>query len=489
MAMETSMHDPISPLTQTPLGKLGSGVDGLDAVLEGGYPEGRSTMVKGGPGAGKTMLALQFLVHHASEGRAGIFVTFEESVEAVRVNAATLGWDLRALEARGLLFLYRARLDPAALTSGDFSLLGLMATLDGKARSMGAKLLVIDAIDILMRRFDNPARARDQLHLLTDWLDTNATTTLLSVKLSDDADTSTLPARLDYLVDCVVQLDHRVSDQISTRRLRVLKYRGSGFGSNEFPYVIGGGGISLVPIASPRLTHKPLGAPLSSGNEVLDTALSGGFRKSACVLVAGPSGSGKTTVACTFVAAACRRGERVLFVSFEESPAALASAVQSVGIDLQPAIAAGLLRLACSLPESTGADEHLFEHLQIIQSFRPDDVVIDAISACSRMGSGKAAFDYCMRLVNACKDRGITCLLVNQMRGSDLDEDLSGLGLTSLVDTVIQLRFEPIEDELQRSLLIRKARGCRHSPRLHEMRITDDGIVLTARSSSPTSVP
>lgn len=487
--MDTLKQTPISTLAHAPLGKLGSGVDGLDAVLEGGYPAGRTTMVKGGPGAGKTLLALQFLVHNAIHGTPGIFVTFEESIDAVRMNAATLGWDLPALEAKGLLFLHRARLDPAAVTSGNFSLLGLMAILDGKARSMDARLLVIDAIDILMRRFDDPARARDQLNLLHDWLDTQATTAILSVKLSDEADTSALPMRLDYMADCVVQLDHRVSEQISTRRLRVLKYRGSGFGSNEFPYVIGGSGISLVPIASASLAHKPLGAHLSSGNDVLDAALSGGYREGACVLIAGPSGSGKTTVACTFVEAACRRGDKVLFVSFEESPEALASAIRSVGIDLQPATLSGHLRLDCSLPESKGSDEHLFQHLQIIRSFQPDDVVIDAISACSRMGSGKAAFDYCMRLVNACKDAGITCLLVNEMSGSDFDEDLSGLGLTSLVDTVIQLRFEPTDDELRRSLVIRKARGCRHSPRLHELRITDDGIVLTTRGSPSQTGP
>ncbi len=473
------MPNTISTQSNTPLSKLCSGVDGLDEVLEGGYAQGRTTMVKGGPGAGKTMFALQFLVHHAAQGRAGVFVTFEESLEAVRMNAATLGWDLAALEAKGLLFLYRARLDPDAVTSGEFSLVGLMTVLDGKARSMGAKILVMDALDILMKRFEGPERARAQLNLLHDWLDAKATTAVLSVKLTDDA------MHLEHIVDCVVQLDHRVAEQISTRRLRVLKYRGSGFASNEFPYVIGPRGVSLVPIASASLAHEPLGAHRSTGIDALDAALAGGYRKGAVVLIAGPSGSGKTIMACTFAEATCRRGERVLYVSFEESPEALTASVRSVGIDLQPAISEGRLRLFCSLPERTGADEHLFQHLKLIESDQPDVVVIDAISACSRMGSGKAAFDYCMRLLNACKDRGITCVLINQMTGSGFDEEPSGLGLTSLVDTVIQLRLELTEDELLRSLVIRKARGCHHSTRLQVLRLTNDGIVLTPRGSSP----
>ena len=312
-------------------------------------------------------------------------------------------------------------------------------------------------------------------------------TSLLSVKSSGDPDLVMRSGFLDYMADCVLQLDHRVSEQISTRRLRVLKYRGSAFGTNEYPYVIGGNGVSLVPIASAHLAHQALGEPRSSGNQELDVALSGGYRRGACVLVAGSSGTGKTTVACTFVQAACARGEKVLFLSYEESPEALASAVRSAGVELEPALRAGTLELVCRLPESAGSDEHLFENLRVIESFQPDHVVVDAISACHRMGSGKAAFDYCMRLVNACKEKGITCLLTNQTLGTALDESLSGLGFSSLVDTVIQLRFEETRDELHRTLVIMKARGSNHSPRIHELDITDHGIVLSSRRASAGS--
>ena len=488
--METTRDLPVdAAFRATLLAKLGTGVEGLDEVLDGGFPKGRTTMIRGGPGSGKTLFALQYLVQSALKGTAGIFVTFEESADAIRMNAATLGWDLPALEKTGLLFIHHARLDPAAVVSGPFSLMGLMAIIGGKAKIMGARQLVIDAIDIVMRRFADEARARDEINSLHDWLDENEFTTLLSVKLNDDPDLASRFSFLDYMADCVVRLDHRVTEQISTRRLRVQKYRGSSFGTNEYPYVIGGNGITLVPIASAQLEHKPLGTHQSTGNRELDAALDGGYRRNACVLIAGASGTGKTTLATTFVAAACGRGERVLFISYEESPEALQTAVLNAGVDLGPALKAEKLKLVCRLPESMGSDEHLFNNLAMLTSFKPDHVVVDAISACHRMGSGKAAFDYCMRLVNACKERGITCLFINQAQSSIPFEDLSGMGFSSLVDAVIQLQFEMVDDDLLRSLLILKARGCRHSHRLHDLQITDDGIVLSPRRSPASAAP
>jgi len=473
----------------TSLAKLGTGIDGLDEVLDGGFPKGRTTMIRGGPGAGKTLFSLQYLVQSALQGTAGIFVTFEESADAIRTNAATLGWDLPALERRGLLFIYHAKVDPTAVISGPFSLQGLMAIIDGKARVLGARHLVIDAIDIVMRRFNDEARARDEINSLHEWLGENEFTTILSVKLNEEPDLTARFGFLDYMADCVVRLDHRVTEQISTRRLRVQKYRGSSFGTNEYPYVIGGNGISLVSIGSAQLGYSELGAHQSTGNLELDAALGGGYRRNACVLIAGASGTGKTTLATTFVAAACARGEKVLYISYEESPAALQTAVLNAGVDLQPAIESGNLKLVCRLPESMGSDEHLFHNLTVITSFKPDHVVVDAISACHRMGSGKAAFDYCMRLTNACKELGITCLFINQVRTSIPLEDLSGLGFSSLVDAVIHLQFSLVDDELRRSLLIMKARGCRHSHHLHHLQITDDGILLSPGRSPAGAAP
>ena len=483
--MDRKKETPDNPtLKITPLAKVGTGVDGFDEVLNGGYPAGRTTMLKGGPGAGKTLFAIQFLLQGALKGKPGIFVTFEESVEDIRINAMTLGWDLPALEEKGLLFLYHAKLNTAALTTGPFSLKALIAILDGKSKAMGAQQLVIDAIDILMRRFEDSARARDELSSLHDWLDEKKITTLLSIKSNEDPEMFARFSFLDYMADCVVKLDHRVFDQISTRRLRVLKYRGSAFGTNEYPYVISDTGISLVPIASANLAHKPLGAYQSTGNKELDGALNGGYRRNSCILISGSSGAGKTTIACTFVQAACARGEKALYISYEESPEALESAVRSAGIKLKPALHAGNLKIISRLPEIMGSDEHLFQDLKTIKSFQPDHVVIDAISACNRMGSGKAPFDYLMRMVNACKERGITCLLTNQVQGSLFGEDSSVMTFSSLVDTLIQFQFETDQDELHRSLLVLKTRGGKHSPRVHNLIITDHGFVLNPRKPS-----
>lgn len=485
----TKSATPDTAFQPTPLTKVTTGIDGLDEVLCGGYPESRTTMIKGGPGAGKTLYALQYLVQNARQGHPGIFVTFEESAEAIRANAATLGWDLPALEDKALLFIYHARINPSVVPAGTFSLSGLTAIIDGKARSMGARRVVIDAIDILMRRFEDPFRARDELNALHQWLDSRKIASVLTVKSGEDPEMVVQYGFLDYMADCAVRLDHRMTDQISTRRLRVLKYRGSPFGTNEYPYVIGDRGVTLVPIASAQLRHRPLGPCISTGNVGLDQALDGGYRRNSCVLIAGSSGTGKTTLACTSVLASSSREERTLYVSYEESAEALVSAVLGAGIDLRPALAAGSLRLHCRLPESMGSDEHLYQDLAAVRSFEPNLVVVDAMSACQRMGSGKAAFDYCMRLVNDLKERGITSLFTNQTHATTLGDDLSGLGFASLVDTVIQLWFEPDEDEMRRSLVVMKARGSRHSARFHDLTITDAGMLVGPREAPARDQP
>jgi circadian clock protein KaiC len=461
----------------------------LDEVLGGGYPEGRTTLIAGGPGAGKTLVALQFLFHGATNGTPGIFISFEENEETVYENAATLGWDLQALKDDGLFFSIHPVIDTAAVTAGPFSLNGLMAVIDGKSRDMGSRRLVIDAIDILMRRFANDFRSRDELNGLHAWLYERRLTTLLSVKTNDSYSLSEPYSFLDYMADCVMRLDHRVADQVSTRRLRVRKYRGSSFGTNEYPYVISSDGVALIPVAAAQITNMPLGPYITSGNSELDLALNGGYRRGSCILVAGSSGTGKTTLVCTFLRAACSRGESTLYISFEESPDALETAVLSAGIALQAFRQTKVLRFISRLPESAGSDEHLFLHLETIKSFQPQHVVVDAISACHRMGSGKAAFDYCMRLVNVCKERGITCLLTNQMKDSPVGKDVSGLGFSSLVDTVIQLKYEVTANELQRRLVVLKARGSKHSPRFHALHITDNGIVLDHAGLSANSMP
>jgi circadian clock protein KaiC len=257
----------------------------------------------------------------------------------------------------------------------------------------------------------------------------------------------------------------------------VIKYRGSGFGTNEYPYVIGEHGIVLFPLTKAELTHLPLGQKVSSGLAGLDAMLDGGFRRAACVLVAGASGTGKTMLASAFARAASHRGEKVLYLNFEESQEAMVAGMLSAGIDLRPALRTRRLMVQTALPEAMGSDYHLIRALEAIDSFKPDHLILDAISACVRMGSERAAFDYLMRLVAVVKERGVTCIMTNQLAGlPGGDEELSGIGFSSVVDAVIQLRFVDTGPEIGRQILVVKSRGSGHSNRREPFYITERGI-------------
>jgi circadian clock protein KaiC len=455
--------------------KARTGVAGLDDVLLGGVPRGRATLVGGGPGTGKTMLGLEFLYRGAVAGEPGLLVSFEEDAEAIRRNAGTFGWDLAALERAGMLVLLDLEPPIHSLQSGDFDLGGLLAILGGKIRDAGIQRVLIDAVDVLLRIFPDPRRQEDELILLHDWLVDHEQTVLLTVKASGDSRESM--HRLDYLTDCVLRLDHRVLGQVSTRRLRVLKYRGSGFLSNEYPYVIVEDGIVLMPISTIGL-KRPASDPsrFETGVVGLDRLLDGGLYRGSSVLLGGPSGTGKTLLACTIAAAAARRGERVAYVTFEEGIEALQVAVRSAGIDLRPEVERGALHLLTAMPEAKGVEEHLWQLITMLEQFRPQHLVVDAISACARMGSEAAAFDFLIRLMTECKARGVTCIYLNQVDPGNLQE-ISGIGLSSLIDALLVLDQQwPADDSHLRRMLIVKMRGSRHAHCWNLFRITDAGL-------------
>ena len=460
-----------------PIPKLPTQIAGLDEILEGGLPRGRTSLVSGGPGSGKTVLSLEFLCRGAMAGDPGVFVTFEERAEAVRMNALSMGWNLAALEKAGKMAIIEARLSGDEVLSGDFDIQGLLTIVGGHARRIRARRVVMDALDVLLRVYGDRQRERIELYRLHDWLIDRKLTSVLSVKAQLDGNMAHRYEFLDFMADCVTRLDHRGLGQVATRRLRVIKYRGSGFGTNEYPYVIGDQGIVLFPLTKAELTHQPLGQKVSSGLSGLDAMLDGGFRRAACILIAGSSGTGKTTLASAFARAASRRHEKVLYLSFEESQEAMIAGMLSAGIDLRPALRTQRLMVQTALPEAMGSDNHLIRALEAMDSFKPDHLILDAISACVRMGSERAAFDYLMRLVAVVKERGITCILTNQMTGLAGDgEELSGIGFSSVVDAVIQLRFVDAGQEIGRQILIIKSRGSGHSNRRESFYITDQGI-------------
>jgi circadian clock protein KaiC len=458
------------------LPKVPTGIAGLDLVLGGGLPAGRMTLLHGGPGSGKSMMALQCLLHGASTDKPGILVMFEERAAAVRHNAWSLGWDLAALERGKRLCLVDARLDPGAVISGDFSIKGILATLDHRINEMRAKVIVIDAMDALLYLYDSPARERKELYMLHEWLLDRGITTIMTVKANPNEAGPSRYAFLDFMADCAIHVDQRVTFQITTRRLRVLKYRGSGFGRNEYPFVISETGVTVIPITSNTLEHRPLGPSVSSGQARLDEVLGGGFKAGAGILIVGTPGCGKTTLACVFTRAACLRGERVLYLNFEESAESMVSSMLSPGLALKPLINNGTLVVRSYLPEAMGVEEHLFHGLKALDEFQPQHLVVDSISACSRMGSERDAFEYLMRLLNACKERGITCIYINQSAGLDFVAEMSGISISSIIDTILILRQTTVGDTMKHQLAVMKSRGSKHSDQFHEFRITDQGI-------------
>ncbi len=469
--------------TTKALAKAASYISGFDEILYGGLPEGRTTLIEGGPGTGKSIVGLEFLYRGALAGQPGIFVAFEERADSVRINASTLGWDLEALERSGKLAIIEARLDPQTVVSGDFNLKALLAIIEGQSKAIGAKRIVFDAMDVLLRLFDNPARERNEMYSLHEWLLDHQMTAILTVKAAEGNSIFGRYEFLEFMADCVIRLIQRPGELVSTRELQVIKYRGSDFGRNAYPFVIQAGGISVIPISEFGLQHKMLGPHLSSGNSRLDSVLGGGYRKGSSILIAGSSGTGKTTIANTFVKTACDRGEKVLYLGFEESEEAMVETMLSPGIDLRPAIRKGLLKVVTAMPEAFGTEKHLVRTFDVIDEFKPDHVIVDAISSFERMGSDRTAFEFAMRLVNRCKDRGITLIMTNQSSGGADDRVVvSGLGISSIIDALLWLHFVEVEDSLKRRLLLIKSRGSKHSNQYHDFLITDHGIELSEGS-------
>jgi circadian clock protein KaiC len=472
------------------LNKAASHIAGFDEILYGGLPEGRTTLIEGSPGTGKSILGLEFLYRGALAGQPGIFVAFEERASAVRRNALTLGWDLAALEEAGQLAIIDARPDPAAVVSGDFSLKALLAIIEGQSTALGAKRIAFDALDVLLRLYDDPARERSEIYALHEWLLDRAMTAILTVKAGEGYTISLRYEFLEFMADCVIRLIQRPGEWVATRELQIIKYRGSDFGRNGYPFVIQPGGISVIPISEFGLQHKPLGPHLSSGNARLDAVLGGGFRGGSSILIAGSTGTGKTTLANSFVKAACDRGEKVLYLGFEESEEAMVGNMLSPGIDLQPAIDAGLLKVLTAMPEAYGTEKHLVRTFKVIDDLKPAHVVVDAISSFERMGSDRAAYEFAMRLVNWCRDRGITLLMTNQSAGGAEDRAIiSGLGISSMIDTLVWLRFVEVGNRLKRILLVIKSRGSKNSSQNHDFAITDHGIELLDGSVDGESGP
>jgi len=430
-------------------------------------------------------MGLQFLYHAAVEGKAVLFVSFEESAAAVKQNALTVGMDITALEQTGHFFAWQAAVDHTLVKNGDFSIDALLAIIQGKARQLDAQIIMIDAMDVLLRIFHDTEQKEDQLYRLNTWLKEQQFTCILTTKVFSPPKQNSGFDIADYISDCVILLDLRIQQQVATRRIRVIKYRGSGFIPNEHPYLINSQGISVLPVTSIELTAYPRpGAFISTGIAGLDKALGGGYRRGAAIVISGDSGIGKTTFAASFAATCCDAGQKVLFTSFEEASPAIIDSMKSPGIDLQAAAETDKLQFHIALPEALGPEEHLFGLLQKIARFKPDHLVVDSISAFRRMGSETAAFDFLVRLIYTCKLQKITCLMIDQTLPESPFATTATAAISSICDTLIALTFIDTGDHIDREMTVIKSRGTHHSRRHEHFHISDNGVLFPSKTTA-----
>jgi circadian clock protein KaiC len=469
------------------LPKTPTGISGLDEVTGGGLPTGRPTLVCGPAGCGKTLLAMEFLVRGITAfHEPGVFVAFEESVEDLVANVASMGFDLAQLEADGQLVIDHVNVASGEMEdTGDWDLEGLFLRLGAAIDAVGAKRVVIDTIETLFGAFSNTAILRSELGRLFEWLKDRGVTAVITGERGDG--TLTRHGIEEYVSDCVIVLDHRVTEQTSTRRLRILKYRGSLHGTNEYPFLIGETGLSVLPITSLGLQHSVSSERVSTGVPRLDAMLGdGGFYKGSTVLVSGSAGTGKSTLAAQFCDATCRRGERAMYFAFEESEAEIIRNMASVGINLRQWVDAGLLQFRCFRPSLLGLEAHLFAMQKFVSEFDPAVVVKDPVSDLVRIGSGHDVAAMLIRQVDFLKARGVTALFTSL--NSDAEPTQADQQMASLVDTWLLVETMVGNGEHNRVLYVRKSRGMAHSNQIREFLLTGQGIELADVYVGPEGV-
>ncbi|MEJ5990159.1 circadian clock protein KaiC [Ramlibacter sp. PS3R-8] len=467
---------PAAPLT---LPKTPTGIAGLDEITEGGLPRGRPTLVCGAAGCGKTMLSAEFIVRGATEfGEPGVFMMFEENEQELVANMRSLGFDLEKLRLQKKVALDYVRVERSEIEeTGEYDLEGLFIRLGHAIDSIGAKRVVLDTIEALFASLPNQAILRAELRRLFRWLKDKGVTAIIT---GERGETSLTRYGLEeYVADCVILLDHRIVDQVSTRRMRVVKYRGSSHGTNEYPFLIGPKGLSVLPITSLRLDHQVSEKRVSTGIPGLDDMFGGkGVYSGSSVLVSGAPGTGKSSVSASFIDAACSRGERALLFAYEESESQLMRNMRSIGIDLTPWVRKGLLQIHASRPTLHGLEQHLVSMYDLVRSFKPSVVVVDPISNLSSNDNDAGLKLTLMRLIDFLKQEGVTALFTSLTADTTATIAASEVGVSSLMDSWLLLTNLAYNGERTRTLQVLKSRGMRHSNQVREFVFTDHGVDL-----------
>ena len=460
------------------LPKAPTGIQGLDEITRGGLPSGRPTLVCGSAGCGKTLLAMEFLVRGAMQyGEPGVFMAFEENAAELTQNVRSLGFDLDRLVREKKLVLDFVQVERSEIDeTGDYDLEGLFIRLGAAIDSIGAKRVALDTIEVLFSGFQNEGILRAELRRLFRWLKDRGVSAVITGERGEG--TLTRRGLEEYVSDCVILLDHRITDQISTRRMRIVKYRGTTHGTNEYPFLIDEHGFSVLPLTSLGLNHTVSEERISTGIPRLDAMLGGeGFYRGGTILLSGSAGTGKTSLAAHIADATCQREERCLYFSFEESPAQLIRNMRSVGLNLDSWVKKNLLQFHSTRASFYGLETHLVSIHKFVQEFHPHLVVLDPISSLEMAGTGRDANSALIRVIDFLKMQGITAVLTDLSAGG---KNLEGteLGVSSLVDSWLLLRDIELSGERNRAMYVLKSRGMAHSNQVREFVLTDHGVEL-----------
>lgn len=461
-----------------PIPKSPTGIAGLDEITGGGFPTGRPTLVCGNAGCGKTLLAMEFLVRGATAyNEPGVFIAFEETGEELMANVSSLGFDLDKLVARNKIMIDHVHLERSEIQeTGEYDLEGLFVRIAYAVDKIGARRIVLDTIETLFSGLPNPAILRSEIRRLFRWLKDRKLTAIITAERGDH--TVTREGLEEYVSDCVIILDHRVSEQTSTRRIRILKYRGTLHGTNEYPFLIDENGFSVMPVTSLGLNHTASVERISSGVKELDAMLgNNGYYRGSSIMVSGTAGTGKSSLAAHFAAAACKRGERVLYFALEESPMQIIRNMRSIGIDFEPYVKKDLLRFHAMRPTFTGLEMHLSTILKLIRDFNPKCVIVDPLNSFTSDDNANESKSLAMRLIDYLKLNQITAFFTSLTSGSAALEQ-TNISISSLIDTWLLLRDIEIGGERNRGMYVLKSRGMAHSNQIREFLLTDNGIVL-----------
>lgn len=460
------------------LPKSPTGIQGLDEITGGGLPQGRPTLICGTAGSGKTLIGLNFLVSGVvSYSEPGVFVSFEETPDELIQNVRSLGWDLKKLIAEKQFLIDHIQIDPYEIEeTGDYNLEALFIRLEQIIDAIAAKRIVLDTIETLFVGLTNTTVVRSELQRLFRWLKSKGVTAIITGEKGEN--TLTRHGLEEYVADCVIRLEQRVQNEFATRRLQIIKYRGSNHGTNEYPFLINDKGISVLPITSVGLDHEISTERISTGIPRLDTMLGGqGYFRGSSVLITGTAGTGKSTIAAHFAQATCSRGERCLYLAFEEAPQQILRNMLSVGLDLHPLVSQGLLKFQAVRPTAFGLEMHLVQIHNLINEFQPNVVIVDPMSNLVLGGNLLQSKSFFMRLIDSLKSQQITVMLTNLLTGNSSLE-YTEIGISSLMDTWLELRVLESNGERNRVLYVLKSRGMEHSNQVREFILTKKGIKL-----------